>query len=282
MAVVGNAAASALRAAGRSSKVPVWVILGPPGSGKGTYAKLLAPRFGLEHLSTGDLAREAAQQPSRADLRSMLEAGQLLPDTVVAALLAERLAEVPATTSAVLLDGFPRTLSQAQLLEEHLPVALALSVALQDKHILSKIAGRRVCDSCGRTFNVADVQDEENGVFMPPILPRSAGPAACPVSAAPGHELRCDCGGQLSLRTDDGPKVAEARLARHHAEAGPVIEFFRSRGKLIEHKVHKGVADMGALSIRIQGYLATVAGPRTADGPCGPGGHVGGAASSCL
>mmetsp|Transcript_136883 Transcript_136883/g.437932 ORF Transcript_136883/g.437932 Transcript_136883/m.437932 type:complete len:258 (-) Transcript_136883:89-862(-) len=234
---------------------PIWVILGPPGSGKGTYASLLASRFGVLHLSTGDLARGAAKEPGHEELRRLMDAGELLPDSMIVVLLRERLNSLAGTSTAagvtaVLLDGFPRSLPQAQLLHEDLqPVSLAIRIHLSDKHILAKIAGRHVCEKCGRGYNTVDVKDPEEGVYMPPMLPK-ASPSPSSSSA-----LICDCGGALVRRGDDGQEVAELRLKKHHSSEGPVAEFFRRRGVLLEHNVRRGVEDLDDLAVRIRAFL---------------------------
>ncbi|CAE8720812.1 unnamed protein product, partial [Polarella glacialis] len=249
-------AAAGLRPQATSSSrpLPIWVMLGPPGSGKGTYASALAPRFGLDHFSTGDLAREALQKPENAALRQMMNSGQLLPNSVIFQLLKQRLEQVPDTASAVLLDGFPRTVEQAEMLEAIRPVSLALQIVLKDRHILDKIAGRRSCGSCRRGFNVVDIHDDEDGVFMPPILPAAAAPGSA-LDRSQGQHLRCDCGGNLVKRADDLTEVAAERLRLHHAEAGPLISYYAAQGVLMQHRVRRGVGDMDELSTRLRQRL---------------------------
>lgn len=237
-------------------QLPCWVIIGPPGSGKGTYAKLLAKRFNLDHFSTGDLARELLKEPH---FRAMMNAGQLLPDHAIIPLLLERLREVPASASGVLLDGFPRTIGQAKLFEKVLRVSIALDIQLKDEHIMAKTAGRRACNSCGAGYNVADVCDHENGVFMPPILPVAAAAMAAKASAAGGSlddaKLQCDCGGLLSARTDDRPEVVADRLVAHHQGFSPILQYYKERGLLLQHRVHYGVKDMDGLELQIREHL---------------------------
>lgn len=248
-------------AGGATPRLVVWAILGPPGSGKGTFASRLAPLFGLKHLSTGDLAREAAKEPGHSELRRLMNSGQLLPDATIITLLREWLAKGKAAgASGVLLDGFPRNLAQAQMLNELYPVQLALRIHLSDKHILAKLAGRLVCGTCGNGYNTTDIRDTEDGVCMPPLLPRSVPPGA------DIEQLRCDCGGRLSRRRDDAPEVAARRLVSHHAEEGPIMEFFRTRQVLVEHRVQRGVEDVGELCERVQGWLRSRPGSVTVSG----------------
>lgn len=238
-----RAAIAAVRAARSMAfaecNLPIWVLLGPPGSGKGTYASLIAPRFGLDHVSPGELVREALSRPELASQRRAVEAGQLLPDAMVIALLRERLCKTPACARGVLLDGFPRTAEQAKLLDATANVVVALRIHLEDKHILAKIAGRRVCNVCSRSYNLANVCDKEGGVIMPPILPSGGDPS------------RCDCGALLQARSDDAPAVAAQRLRRDHDASKPVLEFYRQRGVLMDHRVQRGVADMDDLAARL-------------------------------
>lgn len=227
---------------------PCWVIIGPPGSGKGTYAKLLSQRFNLDHFSTGDLARDGLTDPS---LRRLMEAGTLLPDEAIVPLFLERLKAVPASAFGVLLDGFPRTLKQAELLETLRVVDLALEIQIKDEHIMAKTAGRRKCANCGAGYNIADVCDHVDRVFMPPILPASA-------SSSNFDTMRCTCGGSLHPRIDDAPSVVAARLKSHHSHFDPIIDWYRDRNVLMSYRVHQGVGDMDELSERIVNRISPV------------------------
>lgn len=226
-------------------KPSCWVIIGPPGSGKGTYAKCLAKRFNLDHFSTGDLARLKFKDPA---LRGLMEAGQLLPDDEIIPLLLERLKAVPASASGVLLDGFPRTVQQATYLENLLPVSLALEIKLKDKHIMQKTAGRRICSRCGAGYNIADVHDVEDQVYMPPMLPAAASSSSC------------NCGGPLVSRADDVADVVAARLAVHHKSFAPIIQLYKEQNLLLEYRVHYGVGDMDKLFDNISTFRNSLAG----------------------
>jgi len=228
-----------------AEKPSCWVIIGPPGSGKGTYAKLLAKRFNLDHFSTGDLARIKFRDPA---LRGLMDSGQLLPDEEIIPLLEDRLAAVPASASGVLLDGFPRTVQQAAYLERLRPVRLALEVQLKDKHIMKKTAGRRTCSRCGTGYNVENVHDIEDHVFMPPMLPASTSLTSC------------NCGGALLSRADDIPDVVAARLAVHHRSFAPIIQLYKDRKLLLEYRVRYGVGDMEDLYKLIEARLSGLPG----------------------
>mmetsp|Transcript_3746 Transcript_3746/g.9723 ORF Transcript_3746/g.9723 Transcript_3746/m.9723 type:complete len:284 (+) Transcript_3746:53-904(+) len=243
-------------------RVPIWVLLGAPGSGKGTYASLLAPRFGLWHISAGDVVRHTLQwegHPEHDVMAELVRAGRLVSDGVMLRLLQERLRKPPPNISAVLLDGFPRTESQAHFLLDVCHVPLALRVHIQDRHILTKIAGRRICSSCGRGYNVASVIDPENEVFMPPLLPKNLPTGAfgsvCEHGTSDNVPLRCDCGGSLEVRIDDDVAVATQRLQNFHATAESVDDVFRRRGVLMDYKVRYGVDDMDDLSARIAAWI---------------------------
>eukprot|EP00930_Biecheleria_cincta_P041043 TRINITY_DN28117_c0_g1_i1.p1 TRINITY_DN28117_c0_g1~~TRINITY_DN28117_c0_g1_i1.p1 ORF type:complete len:299 (-),score=43.74 TRINITY_DN28117_c0_g1_i1:121-1017(-) len=261
------AAYDALAARGTASAPsmlrPAWIILGPPGSGKGTYAGLLAPMLRLDHFSTGDLARQAMQEPGNAALKRQLDSGGLLPQGVILKLLQERLRAVPPSASAALIDGFPRTLDQAKMLDTLCSVSIAVQIILKDEHILAKIDGRLACQSCKRGFNTVLVHDEQDQVFMPPILPKNMVSPAAAISSGsgtqvnlfPGQNLFCDCGAQLERRPDDAVGIAKARLERHHAETGAVLDHYARQGKLLQHFVQYGVQDMDTLAERIRRHL---------------------------
>eukprot|EP00927_Polykrikos_kofoidii_P058164 TRINITY_DN52533_c0_g1_i1.p1 TRINITY_DN52533_c0_g1~~TRINITY_DN52533_c0_g1_i1.p1 ORF type:complete len:284 (-),score=56.78 TRINITY_DN52533_c0_g1_i1:72-923(-) len=250
------------------SPFPVWVLLGAPGSGKGTYAKILASRLRLVHVSVGDLARRIfREEPERfAALQQRSEEGGMLPDDLVVDLLgqhlsklqtgvADRGAEAP-THDAVLLDGFPRTVVQARRLDSLAPPIVALNVSIADCHVLSKMDGRRLCVSCGASYNIADVHDAEDDVYMPAMLPlRWRGDVVGASAAADNGSLRCDCGGLIVRRKDDvSPGVAAQRLRAHHNAAAEMLDFYRDKGVLEDYRVRYGLGDMDELVARLTAY----------------------------
>src|SRR5262249_19531755 len=191
------------------------VLMGTPGAGKGTQASLLARRFGACHVSTGDMLRDAARRktPLGDQAKSYMDDGRLLPDDVVIGIVADRLA-APDCLNGFLLDGFPRTVVQAEaldrLLEERgqpLDSVLLLNVPVDEA--VRRLSGRRVCASCGTMCHLA---------FDPP--------------ADPG---RCDrCGGALVQREDDREETIRRRLAVYDRETAPVLEHYRRAGLLRE------------------------------------------------
>lgn len=191
----------------------VVILLGAPGSGKGTLASELAKVPGIRHLSSGDLLRGAVKEGSPAGLKAKayMEAGNLVPDELIAEMIEEVIA-ADEGTNVLLLDGFPRTVRQADILADllarkgvHLRGALLLEVA--DAVLVARIAGRRVCPDCGATFNVATLPPKVEGV--------------------------CDvCGGALTIRKDDDPATVRHRLDVYAEQTFPLIDYYRARGLL--------------------------------------------------
>ncbi len=191
----------------------VVILLGPPGAGKGTQAVRLSRELGLPHVSTGDLFRENRAQgtPLGARVQEFMDSGRLVPDDLVLDMLFDRVSR-PDCTGGYLLDGFPRTLPQADALERRLGTAAkvqAINLAVADTAIVDRLSGRRTCEKCGNIHHVKTAP------------PKSAG--------------RCDkCGGELAQRTDDAPATVQKRLAVYHEQTEPLEQFYRSRGLLDE------------------------------------------------
>ena len=191
------------------------LIMGTPGAGKGTQAKLLASRFGACHISTGDVLREAVRGGSKLGLEAKryMEQGLLVPDDVVIGIVAERL-DGADCKGGFLLDGFPRTVAQAKALDALLsrrgqPLGGVLLIALPREDALKRLAGRRVCEQCGAMFHSS---------FDPPAQPD-----------------RCDrCGGRLVQRADDREETVRHRMEVYARETAPVLEHYRAAGLLCE------------------------------------------------
>jgi adenylate kinase len=189
------------------------VLLGPPGAGKGTQARRLAARWSVPQIATGDMLREAVARGTRLGLeaRRYMDAGELVPDAVIIGLVRERLAQ-PDGRKGFVLDGFPRTVAQAEALDQLLeaegtPLDRVVLFQLVDEELVIRLSGRRVCGSCGRNYHVS---------FSPP---RVAG--------------RCDaCGGELSQRTDDEEATVRRRLAVYARDTRPLVDYYRRRGLL--------------------------------------------------
>ncbi|MCT8329983.1 adenylate kinase [Albidovulum sediminis] len=192
----------------------VLILLGPPGAGKGTQARMLEDRFGLVQLSTGDLLRAAvaAGTPAGLAAKTVMEAGGLVSDEIVLAILKDRMAE-PDTARGVILDGFPRTAGQAEALDRLLAeaggrVTAAISLEVDDAAMVGRVSGRYTCAGCGEGYH-----DEFK-------LPATAG--------------TCDkCGGTaFKRRADDNAETVRARLQAYHAQTAPLIAHYRAMGVL--------------------------------------------------
>lgn len=189
------------------------VMMGAPGAGKGTQAKLLQERLGVPHISTGDILREAvrAGTPLGREAREMMDRGLLVPDEVVIGIVDERLAR-PDCGRGFILDGFPRTVAQAEALDALLarrghPLDAVVAVDVPREELVERISGRRVCQGCGTLAHVR---------FDPP--------------KSDGH---CDrCGGALAQRDDDCEETVGRRLDVYARETAPVLEHYRHAGLL--------------------------------------------------
>lgn len=185
------------------------ILLGAPGAGKGSQAKVLSKLMGVPAISTGDILRDAMKKgtPVGLQAKAYVESGKLVPDDVIIGIVEERLAE-PDCAGGFILDGVPRTIPQAQaLLDRGIDIDVALSLEVSDETIIKRMAGRRTCKNCGATYHIVNV---------PPKVP-----GICDV-----------CGGELTTRKDDAPETVKARLAVYHKETEPLKEFYAKLGKL--------------------------------------------------
>jgi adenylate kinase len=189
------------------------VLLGPPGSGKGTQAKRLWAERKLPQLSTGDMLRTAINQGSKlgVEAKIYMDQGFLVPDSIVVGLIAER-NQAPDCKNGFILDGFPRNIAQAEALDQMLKqqgrqVDRAILFEIPDEQLVRRLAGRRTCLKCGAMYHVESVQPRREGV--------------------------CDqCGGSLVHRDDDYPEVIKKRLLTYHQQTEPLIGFYRAQDKL--------------------------------------------------
>jgi len=189
------------------------VLLGAPGSGKGTQAKLLIDKYHVPQVSTGDLLRAAVEgkTPLGQQAKAAMEAGQLVSDDIVLGIIRERLSQ-PDATNGFILDGFPRNIPQAEVLdgmlaEMGMPIEAAILIEVDLDILLQRLTGRRTCASCGQMFNI---------FTSPPRL-----------------DDRCDkCGGELRHRADDNEETIGNRLRIYEAQTAPLIEYFRGQDKL--------------------------------------------------
>lgn len=194
------------------SRGPRLVLLGKQGAGKGTQAARLAERYGIEHVSTGDLFRAAAAAgtPAGKEAEQYMNRGDLVPDDLTLRIVEERFAEDGLVDRGFVLDGFPRTLPQAETLDEVLeghPLDLVMNLDVPTDIVLDRIAGRRVCENCGTTYHV---------------------------NAPPKQDWTCDvCGGKVVQREDDTEEAVMRRLELYQEETVPIIHFYRRTSKLV-------------------------------------------------
>jgi len=188
------------------------VLLGKPGAGKGTQAALLSTHYGVEHLSTGDVFRAAVAQgtPTGLEVQQYLDTGELVPDEIVIRVVDEHFAAGGPLEDGFILDGFPRTLVQAEELEKVLtdhPLDLVLNIDVPTDTILHRIAGRRVCVNCGASYHVTN---------------------------RPRVDWTCDvCGGDVVQRDDDTEAAVSNRLEVYARQTVPIIDFYEKLGKLV-------------------------------------------------
>jgi adenylate kinase len=183
-----------------------FLIFGPPGAGKGTYTTRLKDKLGIATISTGDVFRDAMKQgtPLGQLAKQYYDKGQLVPDEVVTDVLKQWLGQ-PETQNGFILDGYPRTIKQAQDLEELTPIDAVINLVVPEHVIVARLSSRRVCKNCGTIYNVLFLKPKVEGV--------------------------CDkCGGPLIQRDDDMPEVIRERLKLYEATTKPLLEFFEEGG----------------------------------------------------
>ncbi|AZK46043.1 adenylate kinase [Paenibacillus lentus] len=191
------------------------LFMGPPGAGKGTQAEAIVNEFGIPHVSTGDAFRLAIKQGTPVGLKAKeyIDQGLLVPDDVTVGIVRERLQQSDCE-KGFLLDGFPRTLSQAEALEELLgemnrKLTHVINLKVDRNKLLARLTGRRICKSCGSTYHV---------IFNPPK-----------------QEGVCDkCGGELYQRSDDNEESVGTRLDEYINKTAPLLQFYESKGLLTE------------------------------------------------
>ncbi|XP_041000369.1 probable adenylate kinase 6, chloroplastic [Juglans microcarpa x Juglans regia] len=209
-----------------------WVFLGCPGVGKGTYASRLSNLLSVPHIATGDLVREelSSSGPLASQLAEIVNQGKLVSDEIIINLLSKRLEAGEAKGEiGFILDGFPRTIRQAEILEGVMNIDLVINLKLREDALLAKCLGRRICSECGGNYNIAciDIKGENGspGIYMAPLLP-------------PPH-----CATKLITRSDDTEEVVKERLRVYKEMTQPVEEFYRSRGKLLEFDLPGGIPE---------------------------------------
>ena len=185
------------------------ILLGAPGAGKGTQAEIIASKLSIPTISTGNILREAIRNGTKTGLEAKryMDEGKLVPDDVIIGIVADRVAQ-PDCAGGYILDGMPRTIPQAQALEDRgIRFDHVISIEIADEVIEKRMTGRRVCSNCGASYHV--------------------------VANPPKAEGVCDsCGGALTIRKDDAPETVRNRLSVFHKETEPLKEFYQKLGKL--------------------------------------------------
>ena len=182
------------------------IFLGPPGAGKGTQAAGVSAHLRIPHISTGDMFRAAIanETPTGLEAKRYIDVGQLVPDSVVIDMVRERLSESDCA-GGYLLDGFPRTVEQAEALDRICAPDAVVDIDVPDERLLARLTGRRVCRKCSGTFHITKLADQN----------------VCPV-----------CGGEVYQRDDDKPATISNRLKVYHEQTAPLIGYYSEQGKL--------------------------------------------------
>lgn len=205
------------------------VLLGPPGSGKGTQAAKLAEHLGIPRISTGDIFRRHVADGT--DLgkkaKAFMEAGKLVPDEIVIEMTARRLAE-PDAKKGFILDGFPRTIAQAEALGKMTPLDVVVSMFLEPEELIKRSTGRRVCPKCEAVYHVLSNPPKKDGI--------------------------CDrCGSPLTIRADDREDVVRTRIETYERQTAPLIDYYKSKG-LLREVYASGL--IGEITLRVREALA--------------------------
>ena len=191
------------------------IMLGAPGAGKGTQAKQIAAKYNIPHVSTGDIFRANIKEGTALGMeaKSYMDKGQLVPDELTVKILLDRVAKDDCKNGYV-LDGFPRTIPQAEVLDEAVSklnesIDYAINVDVPDENIVKRMSGRRACLKCGATYHIVNVPPKAEGI--------------------------CDvCGEKLVIRDDDKEETVKARLKAYHDQTQPLIEYYSKKGILKE------------------------------------------------
>lgn len=214
-----------------------FVFLGPPGSGKGTQSSLIIEKYKIPHISTGDMFRKAIAEnsPLGIEANKYISKGQLVPDDITIELLFKRISQ-PDCANGFLLDGYPRTIPQAQALDEFSkkigrPIQLVMNMVIDEELLLNRVKGRRVCKVCNTSFNLQS---------KPPIKPGI-----------------CDkCGGELYQRSDDNPESIKTRLHQHRTKTAPLLDYYLKNGTLVANI--DSLRDIPTVFNEINSYLEKI------------------------
>jgi adenylate kinase len=211
------------------------IILGPPGSGKGTYSSKLKEIFGVEKISTGDIFREEIKRGSELGkkIEKYVKEGKLVPDEIVIEVVKERIKNL----EKFILDGFPRTVNQAKELLKITKIDAIIKLNIHEEILVEKMLGRRICSNpkCDGNYNIANIHKVVEGIeyYLPALLPK--------------NDMKCDkCGSPLIQREDDKEEIIRQRIRIYEEQTKPVIEFFKKETKIpiIEIWVNRPVEEI--------------------------------------
>lgn len=181
------------------------IFLGPPGAGKGTQAEKISELYGIAHISTGDMLRSQMREgtPLGAEAKGYIDRGELVPDELIVAMVAERIEEEDCA-NGFLLDGFPRTVSQAEALNGISDIDMVIDIAVPAERLMERIGGRRMCSGCGAGYHTSSY-----------------------------HKDTCEkCGASLYIRDDDRPETVKHRITVYERQTKPLIDYYREKGNL--------------------------------------------------
>lgn len=203
------------------------ILLGAPGAGKGTQAEIISETYKIPTISTGNIIRAALKEGTEMGLKAKAytEKGELVPDEIVIGIIKERLSE-PDCNAGFILDGFPRTIPQAEALDNMgIAVDAALSIEVEDSEIVKRMSGRRVCEKCGASYHTEYKKPQKDGI--------------------------CNaCGGNLVIRKDDEPETVLNRLSVYHEQTEPLKDYYNKQNKLLIVEGQDDVKDTTALVLK--------------------------------
>lgn len=206
------------------------ILLGAPGAGKGTQAEAISAKLGIPQISTGNMLREAVKNgtPLGLQAKEAMDSGALVSDDIVIGILKDRIAE-PDAKNGYILDGFPRTVAQAEALDKMgVSIDKVLEIHVADERICARMSGRRVCESCGASYHIEYKPSKTEGV--------------------------CDlCGGKTVQRADDAPETVLSRLQVYQEKTAPLKDFYAKTGKLVTVEGQEEVADTTKLTFAALG-----------------------------